>query len=92
MNRKTTTLLGVGIGLAVANVAIAYFTRGRPPGQNALLDFNDSLLKLNPLSLLFPTQAGSSSGPVVVGATTFAPLPAPVVTDQPGGTTTYFGG
>ena len=97
MNRKTVTLLGVGVGLAVANVAIAYYTSasrtGRLPGQNALLDFNDSIAKINPLKFLFPTTAASSnSGPTVVGATTFAPLPAPVVTDTAGGTTTYWGG
>lgn len=87
---KTQTVLLAVAAVAVANVALAYFNRGRPPGQNKLLDLNDSLAKINPLSLLFPPQP--SPGPTVVGPTTFAPAPVAQVTDQSGGTTTYWGG
>jgi len=71
MKPSTRTLVAVGVGLAVLNVALAYYNRGRLPGQNKLLDLNDSLAKLNPLALLFP--AAASTGAPSTAPTTFAP-------------------
>lgn len=89
---STRTVLAVAGVLAVLNVALAYSNRGRIPGQNKLLDLNDSLLKLNPLALLFPPTQAAQGGTLAPGSVTnFAPAPVAQVTDQSGGTTTYWG-
>jgi hypothetical protein len=78
---------------AVGNFGIAYATRGRVPGQNALLDFNAGLLRFNILARLFPQAlAAPGAAPLGVGTqATFLPGPAPIVTEQATGTTTTFG-
>jgi hypothetical protein len=96
MNRTTKTVLLAYGGFAVVNLAVAYMTSqaktGRQPGQNALLDFNDSLTKFNLLARFMPLAGGAMvvGTPAGGAAPTFS-LPAPVVTDTPGGTTTYYG-
>jgi hypothetical protein len=93
-----TILYGYG-GFAILNYSIAWLTSsartGRVPGQNALLDFNDSLMRLNVLGWALPIPiASSSSAPV----TTVSPMGQPItVTQAPAGgaaqgTTTFFGG
>jgi hypothetical protein len=89
MKLAVKILIGYG-AFAVANMAIA---SARKAGQltavpAALLDFNDSLTRLNVLSMF--SSAGTAAAPSTVQAP-FTPLPAPVVTDTAGGTTTYYG-
>jgi hypothetical protein len=103
MNKRTKRLIGIGIGVGVASAAIGYFTSaartGRQPGQNKILDFNDVLLKLNPIAWLMESFAsmGAPTTPainVTPPASSSTPIFLPAaqnVTDQASGTTTTFG-
>jgi hypothetical protein len=69
---------------AVANVALAYLTSGtktgRAVGQNALLDFNDELLKVNALAYLLP--AGTTGAMLTTAAQAAAAVgPPPILSD-----------
>ncbi len=93
-------LVGYG-GFCAVNLAIAYLTSnnrtGRQPGQNKLLDFNDSLLPLNLLARFVPQGAGAAVPPAGMPASgllnpspqTFLP-DATTQTVFPTGTTTTF--
>jgi len=81
-----TVLIGYGV-FAVVNAAVWHWTRNVPPGAQKLVDFNNSLTRVNLLAYLFPASAAAAPA----AATSFAPLPAPVVTQQESGTTTYYG-
>lgn len=92
MQRLYRNVLYGYVGFAVANAAIAYFTShartGRNPGDNKLLDFNDELMKINPLAwVLVPSTA--QAVPLTTAANPAIPTGA-TVTQYAGGTTTTF--
>jgi hypothetical protein len=99
---RTDLLKAAAIGYGVfcgINLTLAYFTSnaktGRQPGQNALLDFNDSLTKFNLLARVLSGVTGQGAALPVPSVA----LPSPqqfaqgrvTITDGPGGTTTTFG-
>lgn len=95
-----TALVAYGIA-AGANFVLAYMTSaqrtGRTPGQNKLLDFNDSLLPFNVLAMLMPPGTLGAALPNTNTAAPLTPPPAQLfapgqetVTQTPGGTTTLF--
>lgn len=92
MQRVYRNILYGYVGFAVANVAVAYFTSnartGRTPGQNKLLDFNDSLMRFNPLAWLM-VPGTVTAMPLTTAANPAIPTGA-TVTQYTGGTTTTF--
>jgi len=99
MKGLTPRNIAIGYGAFCAiNWAVTYYAaRSGSPllfGSAGLLNLNESLRPLNLLSrLVDPLAMAQRSAPAAPSApgATFLPAPAPQVTNQTSGTTTYFG-